>query len=64
MVMVTHHLEEIAPGFTHALLLRSGEPVARGPIAEAVTSESVSEAFGLTVTVEASGGRFTARVEG
>ena len=63
MVMVTHHLEEIAPGFPHALLLRAGRPVAQGEIADAISSESVSEAFGVAVVVESAGGRFTARVE-
>jgi iron complex transport system ATP-binding protein len=64
IVMVTHHLEEIAPGFTHALLLRDGVAVAQGPIDEAITSAAVSEAFGVAVTVDTAGGRFTARVTG
>jgi iron complex transport system ATP-binding protein len=64
MVMVTHHLEEIAPGFTHALLLRAGDAVAQGPIDETITSSAVSEAFGVKVTVDAAAGRFAARVEG
>ena len=64
IVMVTHHLEEIPAGFTHALLLRAGETVARGPIAETIVSTSVSEAFGVSVVVEATNGRFTARVTG
>ena len=64
IVMVTHHLEEIAPGFTHALLLREGIAAAEGPIAETITSAAVSEAFGIGVTVEAAGGRFAARVPG
>jgi iron complex transport system ATP-binding protein len=63
IVMVTHHLEEIAPGFTHALLLRAGEVVAQGPIGETITSAAVSEAFGVRVTVDGTGGRFAARVE-
>jgi iron complex transport system ATP-binding protein len=63
MVMVTHHLEEIAPGFTHALLLRAGRPVAAGAIDEVLTSQHVSAAFGVPVAVEVSGGRFAARVD-
>jgi iron complex transport system ATP-binding protein len=64
IVMVTHHLEEIPTGFTHALLLRAGAAVASGPIDETLTSAAVSETFGVSVAVAASGGRFTARVSG
>jgi iron complex transport system ATP-binding protein len=60
-VLVTHHVEEIPIGFTHALLLRGGRTVATGPIEEAVTAASLSETFGLAVTMERIGGRFTAR---
>jgi iron complex transport system ATP-binding protein len=60
-VLVTHHVEEIPVGFTHALLLRSGHIVASGPIEEAVTAATLSETFGLAVTMERSRGRFTAR---
>ena len=52
MVMVTHHLEEIPPGFTHALLsCGPGRVVACGEIGHALTSETVSDAFDLDVTV-------------
>ena len=47
MVMVTHHVEEIPPGFTHALLLAEGEVQASGPIAEVITGENLSDTFGL-----------------
>jgi iron complex transport system ATP-binding protein len=60
MVMVTHHLEEIPPAFTHAMLLRDGAVVAAGPIAEVLTSEKVSSAFGRTLTVSHTNGRFHA----
>jgi iron complex transport system ATP-binding protein len=62
LVMVTHHLEEIPAGITHALLLREGATVAAGPIAEALTSGSVSETFGVAVTVEGVDERWVARV--
>ena len=60
-VLVTHHLEEIPPAFTHALLLKGGRVVRCGPIGEAIASDSVSETFDVDVTVDTSGGRFTAR---
>ena len=45
-VLVSHHVEEIPPGFTHALLLREGRVVAPGPLDEVVTEETLSETFG------------------
>jgi iron complex transport system ATP-binding protein len=61
IVMVTHHVEEIPPGFTHALLLASGGIVASGPLSEALTSETLSETFGLGIELEERDGRFAAR---
>jgi iron complex transport system ATP-binding protein len=63
LVMVTHHLEEIPPGISHALLLRQGAVVAAGPVAETLTSAAVGATFGVGVTVDRSGGRWFARIE-
>ncbi len=60
-VVVTHHVEEIAPGTTHALVLRSGRVVASGPIDATVTGPILSEAFGLPLTVTRIGSRFAAQ---
>mgnify|MGYP001311062909 CR=1 FL=1 len=60
-VLVTHHVEEIPAGFTHALLLRDGRIVAAGPIGETITSELLGETFGLRVLVDHDGGRWRAR---
>ena len=62
LVLVTHHLEEIPPGFTHALVLAHGRVTASGPIAETVTSEVLSAAFELDLRVDAHDGRFAARL--
>lgn len=62
LVMVTHHLEEIPPGITHALLLRRGSVVSAGPVTDTLTSEAVSATFGVPVAVESSAGRWTARI--
>ena len=59
-VLVTHHLEEVPPGFTHALLLRDGGVVAQGPISEVLTEEHLSATFGLPLSVTSNGGRYTA----
>jgi iron complex transport system ATP-binding protein len=61
-VLVTHHVEEIPSGFTHALLLRGGRVVAAGPIADALTDANLSAAFGLPLVLDARGGRHAARI--
>jgi iron complex transport system ATP-binding protein len=62
LVLVTHHLEEIPPGFTHALVLSGGRVAASGPIEETVTSHVLSSAFSLPLQVDARDGRFSARL--
>ncbi|WP_295109041.1 ABC transporter ATP-binding protein [uncultured Kocuria sp.] len=47
MVMVTHHLEEVPDGFSHALLLRDGKIVAAGPVGKVMTQQNLSETFGM-----------------
>ncbi len=61
LVLVTHHVEEIPPGFSHALLLRQGEVVAQGPMSSVITSENLSATFDLPLSVNLSNGRYTAR---
>jgi iron complex transport system ATP-binding protein len=60
-VLVSHHVEEIPPGFTHALLLRSGTVVAEGPLAEVVTEEHLTETFGMPLVLSHEAGRWAAR---
>ncbi|HEY4557469.1 MAG TPA: ABC transporter ATP-binding protein [Enteractinococcus sp.] len=60
-ILVTHHVEEIPPNFTHAMLLREGRIVSAGPIDTALTEETLSEAFRLPLKVTRNAeGRFTA----
>jgi len=60
IVLVTHHVEEIPPGFTHALVLAGGRAVAEGPIHDALAADTLSEAYGLPLEVHAGHGRFRA----
>lgn len=60
MAMVTHHLEEIPAGFTHALLLQDGKVLARGEIGATITSEAISEAFRFPLRVSYQDQRFSA----
>jgi iron complex transport system ATP-binding protein len=62
LVLVTHHVEEIPPGFTHLLLLRRGRIVAAGPILEALTDDTLSATFDLPLEVINSGNRWSARL--
>ena len=60
-VLVSHHVEEIPPGFTHGMLLREGRVVASGPVEEVVTAEALSDTFGMSLQVSHNEGRWTAR---
>ena len=60
-VLVSHHVEEIPPGFTHALLLRGGRVVAAGPIDAVITEEHLSETFGMPLVLQHEDDRFSAR---
>ena len=60
MILVTHHLEEVPPGFTHAMLMRDGGVVASGPIETVFTEEHLSAAFDVALDVRQQDGRYTA----
>jgi len=59
-VLVTHHVDEIPPGFTHALLLRQGRVLALGPLAATLNEANLSECFDLPLRLQQRGGRFSA----
>lgn len=61
MAMVTHHVEEVPEGFTHALLLRRGTVIATGKVDEVFTEQHLSKCFGLPLHVERQDGRWYAR---
>jgi iron complex transport system ATP-binding protein len=60
VVLTTHHLEELPPGTTHALLLRDGRVVSVGPVDETLTAASLGACFGLQLQVGRSAGRWHA----
>lgn len=60
-VTVTHHLEELAPNIGHALLLRDGRVLARGPVDEVLTGARMTECFGRPIEVSRHDGRWLAR---
>ena len=61
MVLVTHHVEEVPPGFTHGLLLSEGRVVAAGLLPDVLTAENLSTAFGQRIALEIVDGRYFAR---
>jgi iron complex transport system ATP-binding protein len=64
MIMVTHHVEEIPVGFTHVLLLRDGQAVASGPVADTLTADNLTETFGMPILLTEADGRYAARAVG
>jgi iron complex transport system ATP-binding protein len=60
-ILVTHHIEEIPAGTTHALLIKDGAIAVSGPIGDVITSEHISAIFELPITVVREGERFFAR---
>ncbi|MGO4612640.1 ABC transporter ATP-binding protein [Nocardia sp. 2YAB30] len=61
IVLVTHHVEEIPPGFTHGLLLNEGEVVAQGLLGDVLTAANLSDAFRQSIALSRVGGRYFAR---
>jgi iron complex transport system ATP-binding protein len=64
LVMVTHHVEEIGPWITHAMILRAGRTLAQAPKTEALRDEHLSAAFGRPCRLERHGERYGLRVVG
>jgi iron complex transport system ATP-binding protein len=62
VVLVTHHLEEVPPAFTHALVLRDGAVLAQGELAATMTDDVLSDAYGVALRVVHEAGRWSARL--
>lgn len=61
LILVTHHVEEIPTGFTHALLVGDGRVVSAGTIDEVLTGEALSDLYGLPLALDHRDGRYAAR---
>ena len=62
LVLVTHHVEEIMPVFSHVLILKAGRVLAAGEKAKVLTAKALSSAFAARVTLAKSKGRYALRV--
>jgi iron complex transport system ATP-binding protein len=60
MVLVTHHVEEVPDGFTHAMLLRRGAVLTAGPVEDVFTAKNLSRCFGVPLQIERHEGRWRA----
>jgi iron complex transport system ATP-binding protein len=60
-ILVSHHVEEIPPGFTHAMLMRGGRVVAQGPLEHVMTEETISATFGMPLVLSHHDSRWAAR---
>ena len=60
-VLVTHHVEEIPNGITHAMLLKAGEIVAAGPLRDTLTADNLTKTFEVELSLIEADGRWTAR---
>ena len=61
IVLVSHHVEEIPPGFTHVLMMRGGRVTTSGPLERVMTEDALSETFGLPLRLQHEAGRWSAR---
>ncbi|MFD1827782.1 MULTISPECIES: ABC transporter ATP-binding protein [Mumia] len=61
LVLVSHHVEEVPPGFTHVLMLRDGKVTAKGAIAETLTAQNLAITFHMPLILEERDGRYAAR---
>ena len=61
LVLVTHHVEEIPPGFSHCLILSEGAVLAAGLLDDVLTADNLSAAFGQSIAVDTIDGRYFAR---
>ena len=64
LVLVTHHVEEILPVFSHVLLLRAGTVLAAGKTARVLNSKSLSQTFNTPMRLRRRAGRYQLIVQG
>jgi iron complex transport system ATP-binding protein len=61
VALVTHHVEEIPPGFTHVIMVRGGRVVTAGAIDETLTADTLSATFAVALSLDRVAGRYRAQ---
>src|SRR5882757_6583679 len=64
LVLVTHHVEEIMPVFTHVLMLRLGKIFTAGKKSQCLTSRAISGTFGRSIRLQKKSGRYALKLTG
>ena len=62
LVLVTHHVEEIMPVFSHLLVLKNGRGLAAGKKADVLNSKNLSTAFGARMQLQRTGNRYALKI--
>jgi len=62
-IIVTHHIEEIPAGTTHALLLKNGKALYAGSISDVLTETNINEVFGVNISLTFNGRRYFASTQ-
>ncbi len=62
LVLVTHHVEEITPAFSHVLMLKSGRVLTAGPKQKVLTGKTLADTFGAPVKLKSRAGVYTLAV--
>jgi iron complex transport system ATP-binding protein len=63
IVLVTHHVEEVMPVFTNALLIKNGRKLAEGTVAAMLIASRLSDTFDTPIKIRKSGGRYLLNVQ-
>ncbi len=64
LVLVTHHVEEIMPGFSHVLVLKGGRVLAAGAKDRVLNAPNLSAAFGAVLRLSQANDRYSLTVAG
>ena len=62
-IIVTHHIEEIPAGTTHALMLKDGKALYAGSISDVLTERNINEVFGVNISLTFNGRRYFAATQ-
>ncbi len=62
MIFATHHVEEIPPSFTHAIVLKDGKVLKSGKIEETLTSKILSQAYNAKCSLTCRNKKFSLKV--